>query len=180
MQTGHRQHGITLVEAAVVVAIVAITITSAAPGFQAFIEKRRLEAAAEQLGTDIRFTRAEAIARNTGLRLSVQAAPWGACYVIHSGPAGECRCDATGPAHCEGEARELKTTQLPLREGITLHANTSSMLFDPLHGTSTPAGTLRLVAASGRTIHQVVNVMGRVRACSPQGTLTAVPGYRAC
>jgi type IV fimbrial biogenesis protein FimT len=180
MRTRHTQRGITLVEAAIVIAIAAITVTSAAPAFHAFIEKQRLHGAADQLATDIRYARAEAIARNTGLRLSVQAAPWGNCYVIHSGTAEQCRCTASGPAVCEGEAREIKTTQLPARDGIALRANVSSMLFDPLHGTSTPAGTLKLVAASGRTVHQVVNVMGRVRACSPEGPATAVPGYRAC
>jgi type IV fimbrial biogenesis protein FimT len=180
MQARHKHQGVTLVEAAVVLAIVAIVAGSAVPGFQAFIERQRLEAAADQLGTDLRFARAEAIARNAGLRVSVQTAPSGTCYVIHSGAPGECRCEATGPAHCQGDARELKTTHLPQREGITLHANTSSMLFDPLHGTCTPTGTLRVVAASGRAIHQVVNVMGRVRACSPQGPGTAVTGYRAC
>jgi type IV fimbrial biogenesis protein FimT len=180
MRTGHTQRGVTLVEAAIVVAIAAITVTSAAPSFQAFIEKQRLDGAAEQLATDIRYARAEAIARHEGLRLTVQATPAGDCYVIHSGAPEQCRCSASGPAVCESEAREVKTTHLPAREGIALRANVASMLFDPLHGTSTPAGTLKLVAASGRTVHQVVNVMGRVRACSPQGVAASVPGYRAC
>ncbi len=51
------------------------------------------------------------------------------------------------------------------------------MLFDPVRGTTTPTATVRVVAADGRAIHQIVNIMGRVRACSPGG---AVSGYRAC
>ena len=50
-------------------------------------------------------------------------------------------------------------------------------LFDPLHGTSTPTGTLRLVDAGGRAVHHVVNVMGRVRSCSPPAR---APAMRAC
>jgi type IV fimbrial biogenesis protein FimT len=53
----------------------------------------------------------------------------------------------------------------------------ASMRFDPLHGTSTPTGTLRVVGANERAIHHVVNIMGRVRSCSPQA---AVRGYAAC
>jgi type IV fimbrial biogenesis protein FimT len=45
-----------------------------------------------------------------------------------------------------------------------------------MHGTSTPTGTLRLVGGRGRAVHHVVNVMGRVRSCTPAG----VPGWRAC
>ena len=54
------------------------------------------------------------------------------------------------------------------------------MLFDPLHGTSTPAGTLKITGASGRAVQHVVNVMGRVRTCSPQGAAPALAGYRVC
>jgi type IV fimbrial biogenesis protein FimT len=51
------------------------------------------------------------------------------------------------------------------------------MAFDPLHGTATPTATWRVIARDGRAIHHVVNVMGRVRSCSPDA---AVPGHRAC
>ena len=54
---------------------------------------------------------------------------------------------------------------------------TGSVLFDPLHGTASPTATVRVTGLSGRAIHHVVNVMGRVRSCSPLG---AVPGYRVC
>jgi len=36
---------------------------------------------------------------------------------------------------------------------------------------------LRVLGANGRAVHHVVNVMGRVRSCSP---LNAMPGYTAC
>jgi len=175
-----RQRGITLIEGAVVMAIGAITVTTAAPGFQSFIEKQRLDGAAAQLATDIQLARAEAMLRNTGVRLSLQSKPWGSCYVIHSGAANDCSCSETGAAQCSGGAQQIKTVQLPAGEQIALQSNVGSILFDPLHGTSTPTGTLKLVAASGRAVHQVVNVMGRVRTCSPQGTVPPVSGYAVC
>jgi type IV fimbrial biogenesis protein FimT len=61
-----------------------------------------------------------------------------------------------------------------------VQGNVASILFDPLHGTSTPTGTLKIVGDSGRAVHHVVNIMGRVRTCSPVGAAPAVPGFRVC
>ena len=171
------QRGITLIEACIVLAIIAIVAGSAAPGMRSLIDARRLDGAATQLATDIQFVRAAAVATNEALRLSLYATASGSCYVIHTGNANQCRCAATGPAQCSGSAREIKTVPIAAAERVALQANVASVLFDPLHGTSTPTGTLRVMGANGRAVHHVINVMGRVRSCSPQA---AVPGYRAC
>lgn len=171
------QRGITLIEACIVLAVTAIVVGSAAPGMQSLIDARRLDGAATQLATDIQFIRTEAVARNEALRLSWHAAPVGSCYVIHTGNANQCSCVAPGPAQCSGGAREVKTVTIASAERVGLQANVASVLFDPLHGTSTPAGTWRVIGTGGRAVHHVINVMGRVRSCSPQA---AVPGYRAC
>ena len=177
MRSKRGSRGFTLVEACTVVAVVAIVASAAAPDFRGFIENRRLNGVAAQLATDIQFIRSEAVLRNSALRLSFHADTWGTCYVLHSGSAKQCSCTADRPATCEGDARQIKTVVLPARDRIGVQANVASILFDPLHGTSTPTGTLKLVAASGRAVHHVVNIMGRVRSCSPDG---AVPGYRVC
>ncbi len=170
--------GVTLIEACIVLAITAIVAGSAAPGMQSLIDARRLEGAATQLATDIQFVRSEAVARNEALRLSMHTAAAGSCYVVHTGNADQCSCAAaSGPALCSGGAREVKTVTITTADRVGLQANVASLLFDPLHGTSTPTGTLRLTGTSGRAVHHVINVMGRVRSCSPQA---AVPGYRAC
>ena len=171
------QRGITLIEAAIVLAITAIVATNAAPSLQRVIDARRLDGAATQLAADIQFIRSEAVARNETLRLSFHATTDGSCYVIHTGAADECSCTAPGPAQCSGGAQEIKTATLTAADRVTLQANAGSLMFDPVHGTSSPTGTLRVIGTHGRAIHHVVNIMGRVRSCSPQA---AVPGYRAC
>jgi type IV fimbrial biogenesis protein FimT len=171
------QRGVTLIEACTVVAIVAVLASAAAPNLQGLIDSRRLDGAATQLATDIQYARTEAVARNQPVRLSLLANVQGSCYVIHTGAADQCRCDAPGPAACSGDARQIKTVVFATSDRVGLQSNVESVLFDPLHGTSTPTGTLRLTGRQGRAIHHVINVMGRVRSCSPQGT---TPGYRAC
>jgi len=180
MRTGHRSRGFTLVEAAIVVAVAAITLSAAAPGFQGLIEKRRLDGVAAQLATDIQFIRSEAVLHNSALRLSFHTDTWGSCYVLHSGLAKDCSCGADGAAQCSNGARQIKTVVLPAHQQVRLQANVASILFDPMHGTSTPTGTLKVVGAGGRAVHHVVNIMGRVRTCSPNVAAPALHGYRVC
>ncbi len=177
LRRARRQRGVTLIEAATVLAVIAVVAGTAAPSLRAVIDSRRLDAAATQLASDIRFTRTEAVARNEALRLSLRPLAGGSCYVVHTGAADACTCPTVGAATCTGDAQALRTVLLPGAARVTLQANMGSMLFDPVHGTSTPTGTLRLTGAGERAIHHIVNVMGRVRSCSPAG---AVPGYRAC
>jgi type IV fimbrial biogenesis protein FimT len=178
--SGHAalQRGVTLVEACIVLAVTAIVASLAAPNMRALIDARRLDGAATQLATDLQFARSETVARNRPLRLSVYPGPSGSCYVIHSGAAGDCRCGADeGPAQCTGNASAIKTVTLASSDRVDLQSNVASMLFDPVHGTVTPTATLRLRSGDGREVRQIINIVGRVRSCSPQA---AAPGYRAC
>ncbi|HZE90902.1 MAG TPA: GspH/FimT family pseudopilin [Rhizobacter sp.] len=182
MPTGHTKQkssrGFTLIEAMVTVAVAGILASAAAPSFRGLIDTRRIDGAATQLAADLHFARSEAVSRNQPVRISIHHDAVGSsCYVVHTGNADQCLCSDTAPAQCTGDAEQIKTVLLPATGRVSLQANVSSLLFDPLHGTSTPTGTLRLVGADGRAIHHVVNVMGRVRSCSPQA---AVSGYRVC
>ena len=175
----HDQRGFTLVEACVVFALVAILAALAVPSMQDMIDSRRLESSASQLANDVQLARTEAVARNQTLRISLHTLSDGSCYVIHTGAANLCECRSaatTGPALCTGDAQEIKTVRLIGARGITLQG-VASMQFVPVHGTVTPTGALHLLGSQGRAIDHIVNVMGKVRSCSPGSTM---PGYRAC
>ena len=173
----HRQFGFSLIEAATVVAVTAIVAAAAMPGMVTLLDGRRLDAAATALAADVQLVRTEAVARNSGVRISFHDAPGGGtCWVVHTGSAAQCSCGEAPPAACSGGAVESKTVVLGSADRVSVRANVASIAFDPLHGTSTPTGTLRLVDVNGRAVHHVVNVMGRVRSCTPSG----VPGWRAC
>ncbi len=174
------QRGITLVEAAITLTILAVLVCGAAPSFSGLIERQRLAGLAAQVATDVQLVRSAAVWRNEPLRLSFYSAAWGSCYVVHSAARHQCSCALnTAAAVCTGDAVQLKTVSVPTSSGLSVQANVSSILFDPLHGTSTPTGTLRVVSATAGAIHHIVNVLGRVRTCTPSGS-PAFPGYRAC
>lgn len=165
--------GFTLIELMAAVAIAGIVLTAAVPSLGRFVDEQRLSGAASDLASDLQFARAEAVLRRQGMRVSFGPA----CYVVHTGAADACPCNQAAPTRCEGEARALKTVALDEGRRVSLQANVPSLRFDPVHGTASPMATLRLAGADGRVIQHVVNVMGRVRSCSPQAS---VSGYRAC
>ncbi len=170
----HEARGFTLVEACTTLAVLALLAGAAMPSLQRLLHTRRLDAAAVQLATDLQFARGQALARNQPVRLRFSSGPGPrSCYVIQPAGAAPCACPAPGES-CPGS---LKTVSLGEGDAVAVHAPADSLLFDPRHGTSTPTGTLRLSGPDGRSVHQVVNVMGRVRSCSPQAR---VPGYPAC
>ena len=176
IESPHRQRGVTLIEAAVTLTVVAIAASTAAPGVQGLIARKRLEGVAAQLATDLQTVRTEAVARNAALRFSFHADPGGSCYVIHTGAKAACSCSAGASPACTGDAVLVKAVYLPAANRVAVSASAGSLVFDPVHGTSTPAATARVTGVPG-AIHHVVNVMGRVRTCSPEGRIA---GYRVC
>jgi type IV fimbrial biogenesis protein FimT len=174
-----RQRGVTLVEMAIVFAIVSLLFAVGMPSFEGFKRRHQLENLSSQLMADLQYLRSEAAARNEPVRISFSRLATGTCYVIHTGAAQACRCTSTTPgtpASCEASAHEIRTVFVPAADHIGVQANVASMLVDPRHGTVSPTGTVRVVADAGSSIDHVVNIMGRVRTCS-RGGATAL---RAC
>lgn len=169
-----RQRGLTLVEATVSVGLCAVLAGIAVPSFERTIERRHLEAVAAQVETDIALARSLAVAQNQTVRLRFVGAR---CYVVHTGPAGDCECSADGVAACGADTTVLRSARLDDDGAVALHSSSASMTFDAVKGTVTPTATVRVVSRSGEQIRNVVNVMGRVRSCTPTPGL---PGYAAC
>jgi type IV fimbrial biogenesis protein FimT len=171
------QRGMTLVECAMALSMAAVLTGLAAPSFSTALQRRHLEGAAAQLATDIHYTRTLAVSRNAPLRISFEASASASCYVIHTGAASQCSCDADGTAVCQAGATAERSVRFAAGDSVGLKTNVRSILFDPVRGTSTPTATLQLVSRNAGAIHQVMNITGRVRSCSPA---PAIAGYKKC
>jgi type IV fimbrial biogenesis protein FimT len=169
------QRGVSTVEAAIALAIVLVSAGASLPGFLQMAERHRLEGAAAQLETQLQFARASAVARNENVRVTFQTGARSACYVVHTGPARACDC-TQGPAVCSGGAEALASQVFDDASKLRMGATASSILFDATKGTVTPTATVELNGSGGQTVRLVVNVMGRIRACSTTG----LRGYKAC
>lgn len=171
-------HGLTLVEVMCVLAISAVLLGNALPMFTELLARQALLASAALLETDVHLARSEAQRGSQPVRLSVQAVAGGStCSVVHTGAAHACRCVGGGQSKCDAGARVLRLSEQSGPSGIGLQGGPQSLQFDAGKGTVTPTATLRLVDRDGRAIHQIVNIMGRVRSCTPTGRLG---GLRPC
>lgn len=172
-----RQQGTSLVEASVVLAVIAIMASTSLPGLTSLHARHQLQGVAAQLETDLQLARSEAVARNESVRVNFATNPsGGSCYVLHTGDVGDCSCSGEGKTVCNPGAQALRSVPLAAGFPVQLTSNSRSILFDAVKGTATPTATIRVSSSAGQ-IRQIVNVMGRVRACSPDGGLA---GYRPC
>ena len=174
----HLSKGLSVVEMMCVLAITAVLLGNALPMFTELLARQTLQAAAALLETDIHLARSEAQRSGQPVRLSVQALASGStCAVVHTGAAHACRCLGGGRSQCDSGAKLLRLSEHTSTSGIGLQGGRQSLLFDAGKGTVTPTATLRLVDRDGRAIHQIVNIMGRVRSCTPTAKLG---GLRPC
>ena len=172
------QSGLSLVELLCSLAIMALLMGGALPLFNELRWSQALQSAASLLETDLHHARSLAVISGRPVRLSIQApSAGGSCYVVHTGAAHACRCDGHGQAQCDAGAELLRLAEQPVNAGIRLAPVDRSILFDGGKGTVTPTATLKIIDPDGRTVHQVVNIMGRVRTCAVGGSLG---GLRRC
>jgi type IV fimbrial biogenesis protein FimT len=170
--------GLSMVETLCVLAILVVLLGGALPMVSELRLGLRLHAAAALLETDIHLARSTAISSGRPVRLVVQALPTGgSCYMLHDGAGDACTCSDSGLARCDAGVQLLRSEGQAANTGVALGALARPLLFDGHKGTITPTATLRLTARDGRAIHQVVNIMGRVRSCTPGG---GVGGLRSC
>jgi type IV fimbrial biogenesis protein FimT len=171
---GARARGLTLIELLVTLTVLAVLGSLAIPSFAGLRDRQNLRGVAGRLEADLQHARGLAVARNEVVRVSFDLTQ-GVCWIVHTGDPSGCNCRSDGSAQCTA-GEPLRASRIePASAPLTLLPNVRSLSFDPVRGTATPTATIRLRSATGRAIHQIVNVAGRVRACSPDGGFAELP-----
>lgn len=173
--TARNQQGLTLVEAAITLAVVCVLAGSALPGLESARARRHLEGAAAQLETELQHARFSAVALNQAVRVSFNdLAGGGGCYVIHTGGPGDCVCGTTAPV-CEDGTQVLRSASFPTDAPLAMSSSSRSIGFSAHNGSVTPSGTIELRNRRNESIKLVVNIMGRVRSCAGMAPLPSLP-----
>lgn len=169
--------GFTLVENLICLALLALLTLSGLAAMRNTAITRALEGTAALLETDLRYARSLALVSDRSVRFQVlPLADGGTCYLVYSGPTGSCSCGASGPAQCQGDGVALRAVAQPGSKGVRVLHSGRALVFDAGKGTVTPTATLVVSDDDGLAIHQIVNLMGRTRTCSPQ----RLAGWRSC
>ncbi len=179
--------GFTLVELLLSLALVAILLTTALPALSDLLDSQRLRATAQQIATDLRYARSEAIKRHADIPIGVSFAPgsdW--CYGISQQLPCDCReLDWHSTSACLldlAHARQLHAVANDSRGHIEMlsasFSSAQTTSFDPLRGIAS-AGTVKLRSQRGKHLDIVVSTLGRVRICAPADS-AAPSGYAPC
>lgn len=181
--------GVTLVELMVGVAVLAILVAVAIPSMTDLLERRRVIAAADEVGSILTYAKAETNATNSLLFVRFDPDPsqtMSCAAVVTTAGLNTCRCYLPANAVCPATAsRSLRLFQLPLDHvKFTAHATTwagsaNYIVFEREQMSLQTEGFHVDVVGlkKGYKLRVEVNAAGRVKICSPNGDMT---GYAAC
>jgi prepilin-type N-terminal cleavage/methylation domain-containing protein len=182
-RTGRRLHGasprargLTLLELALVMAVLAVLGALALPSMAARLRTERLQTVAEMFAADIADARHEAARR--GQALHIEAATESAvnpatgpswCWSVATTAACPCGDATAAPA---AAACRLKVVPAKEHPGISL-LQTQAVHVQP-DGQVNPV-LAAVFAAGDRQLHVQVSRFGRARVCDPAGASSRVP-----
>ncbi len=168
-----RNHGFTLIEAMVTIAIVSIIAAVATPAYQGFIESRRLVGATELISSQVNLAKSEALKQSKPIFLGLSS---GAGWSIGFGDTAN--CDGTNSAQCivstsvnGANNQQITYFITPNYPGISIGA-ASQVRFDPVRGLATnaagvpTAASISISSPSGASTQVNVSILGRVSSCA--------------
>lgn len=185
-----REHGFTLIELMMAIAVVSVLLLLAAPSFQDFILTQRLKSVSAQLATDLQYARSEAASRGQAVSVRTLPAASGrpvSCYILFTDtarvPSDACDCREAEGSRCTAPTTfEIRSVLVPSTLGVSLATppgRASHFAFDPVNGsiqtavTNIEAGNPFIVTASidsTRALHVVISRAGRPIVCVPTGS----------
>lgn len=171
----HHSQGLSLIELLTCLCISAVLLSQAIPALERMKQRQRLNLLAQTLMVDLKHARHEALLSTDSVHLDFVQQSQGACYIIYSGPASQCQCDASGAPVCTGGAKAIKSQWLPSQQKISLKTKSTHLSFSAKQGAVTPAASIDLSTQDGDSVRQVISIAGRVRSCSPNASMGQYP-----
>jgi type IV fimbrial biogenesis protein FimT len=187
------RRGFTLIELMIVIAVVAVLVTLAAPSFYDFIAVQRLKGITAQIMTDLQFARTEAAARSVPVQLRFSSNSDESCYVLFTGNPDNCDCANTSTPVCPASTeQEIRTVHVPASARVSVRVGSRSpdkFGFDPATGALTLTAVDMIIDAntpiviqsqldSQRAIQVQLKYSGRPTMCTP--SLSTVTGVASC
>lgn len=186
-QARTRSSGVTLIEALVAVAILAVLAAIAAPSMRGWLLSQRVSSAASEIVTDLRYGRSEAISSNS-LVLVIFKNEGKGCYTVFRSPSegfsDELLCDCTrgAGAACSAPMTELKTFALPPDGEVSITARTGTYeLYRPgaRLDVELEGADVDITAGPGKSLKVVSSpALPHPTACAPSGS--KISGYKEC
>ena len=159
----HRSLGLTMIELAIGLAVLAILGAIAVPSMGARLERQRLNTAAQSLAADLANARFEAARGGRTLHVNLrQGADW--CWAISADSA----CTCGQPQSCQ--LRNVKAADFP---AVKLAA-VQTVSLDPT-GRADAATVATLEGKRGDRLNVEVSMLGRARVCAVSGSWPQVP-----
>ncbi len=172
--------GFTMVELLVVVALLVVLVSLAAPSVRELLAVQRLQAIHAGLVTDLQFIRSEAVRRRESLIFEVDGDATMSCYMLRNSAfgAGGCSCLLPPGSACTGAFKEIRTVQIPRANSVALAASSSQgtvATFERDTGYSSP-GDLRIDLSTEPRgqMRVIIGSTGRITSCSPDGSVKQV------
>ncbi len=177
--------GYSLIEALVVVVVLAILLTASLPSFGPTATRAHLRGAADHLRGDLLEARSAALQRGAAVYLvfwrSTDGRAW--CWGLHTQADCDCRLSASAPGNVCRLAADTpaQTTSSSDYRGISLDALPfgGALRLSAVRADLVAGNVSFSVAPSGPMAKVVVSALGRVRLCSPAGA-RALGGMAAC
>lgn len=185
--------GLSLIELIVGMAIFGILLALAAPSFSAWIRNAKIRTTAESVQNGLQLARAEAVKRNTTVRLQLMDLTDNSCALNTAGPHWVVSMDNAAGKCGTAASDTLDPRIIQLRNGAegsdsktTLLAGQSSFVFNGMGRlTSAPAvidisnsttGVSCLPGGNVRCLRVVVSAGGQIRMCDPALPTTDAQG----
>jgi len=154
----HSPRGFTLVEMAVVMAVMAILLAAAVPSYSRFLVRKQMELAGESLVLDLRLAREESVRHGQNTFVSYRSGEhW--CWGISRGQPCDCAFASSAGQRCNvarADSAEFPRVRMDRADGVE---------FEHTMGRALAPGSVLFSGGPEQKLRVEVNSLGRASMC---------------